>query len=152
MFFFYCTACQHPAQNAGNQRHGQPAPMDIWEMGISEWNLHLIEKNWNVVFLGVAENSHFDKEVPISIWVGYLTYCLLFSIHNIHLSSFLISYSYIYINISHFVFARHSHRHNCLCCLLRNNSQSQISWRDWKAAHSGHGPGVYHFPTLFVFP
>ena len=28
-FFLYCTACQHPAQNLGTQRHGQPAPMDI---------------------------------------------------------------------------------------------------------------------------
>ena len=27
-FFLYCTACQHPAQNASTQRHGQPAPMD----------------------------------------------------------------------------------------------------------------------------
>ena len=28
-FFLYCTACQHPAQKASTQRHGQPAPMDI---------------------------------------------------------------------------------------------------------------------------
>ena len=28
-FFLYCTARQHPAQNASTQRHGQPAPMDI---------------------------------------------------------------------------------------------------------------------------
>ena len=26
------------------QRHGQPAPMDIWERGISELNLHFIFK------------------------------------------------------------------------------------------------------------
>ena len=30
-FFLYCTARQHPAQNASIQRHGQPAPTDIWE-------------------------------------------------------------------------------------------------------------------------
>ena len=29
--FLYCTACQHPAQNASTQRHGQPAPMNIYE-------------------------------------------------------------------------------------------------------------------------
>ena len=31
-FFLYCSARQHPAQNASTQRHGQPAPTDIWEV------------------------------------------------------------------------------------------------------------------------
>ena len=35
-----------------------PATMDIWERGISEWNLHLILKRWNVVV--VTANSHFN--------------------------------------------------------------------------------------------
>ena len=40
-----------------------PAPMDIWERGISEWNLHFIKKGWNVVFvsLSVTANSHFGR-------------------------------------------------------------------------------------------
>ena len=33
-FFLYCTARQHPAQNASTQRHGQPAPTDIWEVDV----------------------------------------------------------------------------------------------------------------------
>ena len=31
LFFFYCMARQHPAQNASTQRLGQPALTDIWE-------------------------------------------------------------------------------------------------------------------------
>ena len=31
VFSLYCTACQHPAQKASFQRHGQPAPTNIWE-------------------------------------------------------------------------------------------------------------------------
>ena len=33
-FFLYCNACQHPAQKASTQRHGQPAPLDIYHITI----------------------------------------------------------------------------------------------------------------------
>ena len=31
VFSLYCMARQHPAQKASTQKHGQPAPTDIWE-------------------------------------------------------------------------------------------------------------------------
>ena len=58
-------SCQHPVQKTSSQRHGQPAPMDIWERGISEWYLHFLKKGWNVVLY---------EEVQTKVWLQSKTY------------------------------------------------------------------------------